>query len=61
MKNIYVKIEYLCYEDKIVNCDTIDSACIYAQRESKGGWVNYCKVYCGKALLYTYDYGRLII
>jgi hypothetical protein len=59
LNTIYVKTEYLCFEDKITFFETTDDAVAFAQQESKGEWVNYCKVYVGGFLQYTYDFGRL--
>lgn len=59
MHDIYVKVEWLCYEPEIIFFETTDQACAFAQDKSKEQWVNYCKVYVWGFEQYTYDFGRL--
>ena len=60
MNEIYVKIEWLCYEEEIVTFETAEQAYEYAQNKSKQDWVNYCKLYICGYLQYIFDFGKVV-
>ena len=60
MHDIYVKIEWLCYETEIIFFETTDQACEFAQAKSQEQWVNYCKVFVWGFEQYVYDFGKMV-
>lgn len=60
MYDIYVKIEWLCDKPALIDFETADQACAFAQEKSKEFGVNYCRVYVGGFEQYSFDCGILI-
>ena len=60
MYDIFVKIEWLCYDDELIAFETADQAYEFAQEKSKEHWVNYCRVYIWGFEQYSFDCGILI-